>query len=152
LPALARPTPLRVWPMAEIDYLTASDVLALTGWLFERLGYAPPILRDNGQALLQSAVHRAHTAAYYGGADLTSQAASLANGIMLNHPFVDGNKRSAWAACVAFLWLNGRSLPDIALEPLAEQLIAQHELTDRSQNDALLAEWLRARLEPGQPE
>jgi len=45
--------------------------------------------------LLDSAVHRAQTAAYYGGADLFLQAAALANGIALNHPFIDGNKRSA---------------------------------------------------------
>jgi len=79
--------------------------------------------------------------------DLSLQAACLANGIALNHPFLDGNKRSAWAACVAFLRLNGHALLDDALEPLAEQLIAQHELTDRAQGDVLLADWLRARLE-----
>jgi death-on-curing protein len=133
--------------MAETEYLTASDVFALTGWLFQRLGYAPPIWRGNGQTLLESAVHRPQTAAYDAGADLIQQAACLANGIMVNHPFLDGNKRSAWAACVAFLRLNGHALPDDALEPLAEQLIAQHELTDRAQGDVLLANWLRARLE-----
>ncbi|HLZ31504.1 MAG TPA: type II toxin-antitoxin system death-on-curing family toxin [Chloroflexota bacterium] len=135
--------------MAEIDYLTASDVVALTGWFFERLGYAPPSLRGNGQALLESAVYRAQTAAFYGGADLIQQAASLANGILQNHPFLDGNKRCAWAACVAFLWLNGCPLPDEALDPLAEHLIAQQELTDRTQADELLADWLRAGLNPG---
>ena len=133
--------------MVETEYLTASDVLALTGWFFQRLGYAAPILRGDGQALLETAVHRARTAAYYAGADLSLQAACLANGIAVNHPFLDGNKRSAWAACVAFLRLNGHTLLDDALEPLAEQLIAQHELTDRAQGDVLLADWLRARLE-----
>src|SRR5947209_8078899 len=78
---------------------------------------------------------------------LSLQAACLANGIAVNHPFLDGNKRSAWAACVAFLRLNGHAPLDDALEPLAEQLIAQHELTDRAQGDVLLADWLRARLE-----
>jgi death on curing protein len=130
--------------MAEIAYLLASDVLALTDWFMQRLGYPPPILRGNGQAQLESAVHRARTTAYYGGADLIQQAAALANGIALNHPFVDGNKRCAWIACVGFLWLNGRPLPDDALDPLAEQMIAQHELTDRTQADTLLADWLRA--------
>ena len=132
--------------MAEIEYLTASDVLALTDWFLQRLGYASAILRADGEGLLESAVHRAQTAAFYGGADLILQAAALANGIALNHPFVDGNKRSAWAACVTFLWLNGQPLPDSALEPLAEQIIAQHELTDRSAADTLLADWLRATL------
>lgn len=133
--------------MAEVDYLTASDVVALTGWFFERLGYAPPILRGNGQALLESAVHRAQTAAYHGGGDLSLRAARLANGIMLNYPFLDGNKRSAWAASVGFLWLNGHPLPDDAFDPLAEQLIAQHDCGHGSETDELLADWLRARLE-----
>ncbi|MDQ6672108.1 MAG: Fic family protein [Chloroflexota bacterium] len=134
--------------MPEVQYLTASDVLALTDWFFEQLGYAPPVLRTNGLALLESAVHRAQTAAYYGGAELVLQAAALANGVALNHPVVDGNKRGAWIACVTFLALNGHPLPDNALEPLADQLITQHEVSDRCQADGLLADWLRARLKP----
>jgi len=132
--------------MPEIAYLTASDVLALAGWFFDRLGYAAPVLRGNGWALLESAAHRAQTAAYYGGADLVVQAASLCNGIALNHPFLDGDKRASLLTCVTFLALNGTPLPEDAYEPLAEQIIAQHEETDRSQSDLLLAEWLRARL------
>jgi prophage maintenance system killer protein len=135
--------------MAEIESLTAADVLALTDWFFEQLGYAPPVLRGDGQALLESAVHRAQTVAYYGGGELVAQAAALANGIALNHPFVDGNKRCAWIACVTFLAVNGNPLADEAFEPLSEQLIAQHELTGRSQADVLLAEWLGAHLDAG---
>ena len=97
--------------MVETEYLTASDVLALTGWFFQRLGYAAPILRGDGQALLETAVHRAQTAAYYAGADLSLQAACLANGIAVNHPFLDGNKRTALAASLVFLENNGL-LPD----------------------------------------
>lgn len=133
--------------MPEIEYLTAPDVIALADWFFRRLGYAIPILRGNGLALLESAVHRAQSVAYYGGADLVAQAAALANGIALNHAFLDGNKRSAWIACVTFLAVNGHPLSEDAFEPLAEQLIAQHELTDRSQADELLTAWLRAHLD-----
>jgi death-on-curing protein len=132
--------------MAELRYLTAGDVIALVDWFFERLGYSRPVLRGGGQALLESAVHRAQTAAFYGAADVVLQAATLANGIALNHPFLDGNKRAAWLACVSFLSLNGYALPDQALEPLAEELIALHELTDRSVSDTRLADWLRGRL------
>jgi death on curing protein len=132
--------------MPEVEYLTASDVVALTNRFFERLGYAQPVPRGDGLALLESAVHRARTAAHYGGAELVLQAAALANGIALNHPFVDGNKRSAWIACVTFLALNGQSLPEEALEPLAELLIAQHEVTDRTDADIQLSDWLRSRL------
>jgi death-on-curing protein len=93
-------------------------------------------------------VHRAQTAAYYGGAELVQQAAALANGVALTQPFVDGNQRGAWIACLTFLALNGHPLPDDALEPLADQLIAQHEVSDRFQADRLLADWLRAQLKP----
>ena len=64
----------------------------------------------------------------------------------LNRPFIDGNTRGAWIACVTFLALNGYPLPKSALEPPAEQLIAQHEVSDRSQADRMLADWLGARL------
>jgi|SRR5579864_3950379 len=134
--------------MAPVRYLNADDVLALADEFFDRLGYARPVLRGNGRGLLESAVARAEFAAFYAGADLIAQAAALTNGIALNHPFVDGNKRSAFAACVTFLRQNGCPLRDEAARAaLAEQLIAQHELTDRSQADAVLGEWLRAHVQ-----
>jgi hypothetical protein len=43
----------------EIEYLTSSDILALTSRFFDRPGYAQPVLRGDGMALLDSAVHRA---------------------------------------------------------------------------------------------
>src|SRR3954462_571183 len=98
--------------MPEVHYLTADDVLALVEWVFPLLGFQSPILRGNGRALLESAVGRAESAAYYAGADLFAQAAALTNGIALNHPFVDGNKRSAWTVCRAFLRLNGHPIDE----------------------------------------
>ncbi len=132
--------------MPSVRYLTASDVLALTTDFLTGLGYAAPVLRGNGQELLESAVARAQNAAFYAGADLVEQATALTNGIALNHPFLDGNKRSAFAACLTFLAMNGRPLPREALLPLAEQIVAMHELTDRTQADSALAEWLRKHL------
>jgi death on curing protein len=81
--------------LGAVRYLTADDVLALTEYFLRTLGYSPPLLRADGRALLDSAVNRAQAAAYYAGADLASKAAALANGVALNHPFVDGNKRGA---------------------------------------------------------
>jgi death on curing protein len=132
--------------MRDVAYLSATDVLALANTFFARLGYAPPILRGGGEDLLGSAVVRAENVAHYAAADLCGQAAALANGIALNHPFLDGNKRTAWIACVTFLALNGHLLPDEAFEPLADQLIAMHETADRSATDDALAAWLRIRL------
>jgi death-on-curing protein len=134
--------------MPEVEYLTASDILALVELFFARLGYAPPLLRANGRELLESAVHRARSAAHYVGADLSLQAATLANGLARNHPFVDGNKRAAWIGLVAFLALNGQPLPMELFERLAEELIRQLEDTDRSESDELLADWLRRHIDP----
>jgi death-on-curing protein len=133
--------------MAELRYLGADDVIALASEWFVRKGYAPPVLRDNGRQLLESGVMRAQTAAFYAQADLVEQAAALANGITLNHPFLDGNKRSAWIVTTTFLRVNGHPLSDHATDEFAEQLITQHEITDRSQADALLTEWLCSRYE-----
>jgi death-on-curing protein len=129
--------------VAEFRYLNADDVVALAEYFLERLGYSLPILRGGGRGLLESAANRAHAAAYYADADLAGQAAALANGIALSHPFIDGNKRAAWAACTAFLSLNGRPLPVDALVPLARKIIELHETTDRTCADKLLSEWLR---------
>ena len=63
-------------------------------------------LRD--ESLLESALARPQQLHAYGGADtdLASLAASLAYGLARNHPFVDGNKRTAFVACRVFLRLN----------------------------------------------
>ena len=133
--------------MPKTRYLSATDVEALTTEFFERLGYAPPTLRGGGRALLESAVQRARNSAYSAGGDVIAQAAALCNGIALNHPWLDGNKRSAFVACLVFLRLNGRALAPVSYLALAEQIINQHELTDRRQADALLSAWLRQQLD-----
>ena len=61
--------------------------------------------RDEG--LLESALARPHHLAAYGEPDFFALASSYAYGITRNHPFVDGNKRVAFAAMAVFLELNG---------------------------------------------
>jgi death-on-curing protein len=74
--------------------------------------------------------------------DLAALAASLAYALARNHPFVDGNKRTAAVACELFLALNGAALQadNVELYPvylsLAEGSLAENELAD----------WLRPRL------
>jgi death on curing protein len=126
-----------------IRYLSPDEVLANADHYFERLGYARPILRGGGRALLESAVARAQTVAHYADGDLFDQAAALCNGLALNHPFVDGNKRTAFSACATFLEVNGALLPDEALVPFARWIIDMHNETDRTRVDQLLAAWLR---------
>jgi len=134
-----------------IRYLTPDEVLANAVRYFERLGYTHPILRGDGRALLESAVARAQTVAHYANGDLFDQAAALCNGLALNHPFLDGNKRTAFSACATFLEVNGAPLPDDALVPFARRIIDMHTETDRTGVDQRLAAWLRehARADAG---
>ena len=61
-------------------------------------------VRDEG--LLISALARAQNAAAYGTPDAASLAAAYAYGIARNHPFIDGNKRTAWVVARLFLAKN----------------------------------------------
>lgn len=66
-------------------------------------------LRDEG--LLESALHRAIDRFRYGGVtDIVELAATYADGVARNHPFVDGNKRAALLCAALFLRLNGMRL------------------------------------------
>lgn len=94
-------------------YLSVDDVMALHREMMRRLGAFPAPLRD--ERLLESAVMRPQTAAYYEDADLVRQAALLAAGIIQNHPYVDGNKRKAYiteeATAPFETWLRSRVVP-----------------------------------------
>jgi death on curing protein len=89
-----------------VIYLTLSELLHVA----ERvLGSEPPV-RDIG--LLESAVARPRATAFGADAypDLDSKAAALLHSVARNHALVDGNKRLALAAVIAFYGVNGRRL------------------------------------------
>jgi len=65
-------------------------------------------LRDEG--MLESAIYRPQQKEAYGQPDLCDLAAAYLYGIVKNHPFVDGNKRTGLAAADLFLYYNGFSL------------------------------------------
>src|SRR4051812_20874623 len=65
-------------------------------------------LRDTG--MLESALYRPRQKEAYGEPDLCDLAAAYLFGIVKNHPFVDGNKRTGLAAADLFLYFNGFSL------------------------------------------
>jgi len=94
--------------------------------------------------LLDSAVTRPQNAAAYEGADLLAQAATLLWGLVRNHPFQDGNKRTALVSTVAFLDINGYRL-DMSDDEKFELVvgIANAGLTVEQTADAL-----RPRLRP----
>jgi death on curing protein len=83
------------------EYLTTADALFFHQQLIERYGGAPGV-RDVGA--LESALHRPQTG-YYD--TLIHEAAALLESLVQNHPFVDGNKRVAFAVVDVFLRING---------------------------------------------
>src|SRR5690554_3638104 len=96
------------------------------------------------EALLDSALARPQQLYAYGEPppDLADLAASLAFGLARNHPFVDGNKRTAAVACEVFIELNGGVLhaSDVELYP------AYIALAEGSLPEAEFAAWLRERI------
>ena len=95
-------------------------------------------VRDPG--LLESAIDRPRNRlAYEPESSLFDLAAALCVGIAKNHPFIDGNKRTALLATRAFLFLNG-----YALEPAEEdEVLTLIAVADSSLNELALADWLR---------
>jgi death-on-curing protein len=86
------------------DYLTLAELLAIHADQIERYGGTPGV-RDGG--LLEAALYRPQTGYY---ADRIEEAAALWESLAQNHPFLDGNKRTAFAAAYTFLAINGTRL------------------------------------------
>src|SRR5206468_11101396 len=86
------------------DYLAVAEILAIYAEQIERYGGSPGV-RDYG--LLEPALYRPQTGLY---ADLLEEAAALWESLSQNHPFIDGNKRTAFAATYTFLAINGAHL------------------------------------------
>jgi death-on-curing protein len=83
------------------EYLTIAEVLAMHADQIERYGGSEG-LRDRGQ--LEAALFRPQTGYY---ADLIEEAAALWESLSQNRPFIDGNKRTAFAVTYTFLAING---------------------------------------------
>lgn len=97
-------------------------------------------VRDAG--MLASALARPINRWAYGEDDLAALAAAYAFGIARNHPFVDGNKRTAWVLGRLFLDLNGGAL---AFEP-SDAIAAMLALAAGELSEAEMADWFRQRL------
>lgn len=87
-----------------MKFLSVDEALAIHAALVERFGGQAGI-RDPG--LLESALYRPQTGYY---ANLPEMAAALFESLLMNHPFVDGNKRVAFFATDVFLRINGFKL------------------------------------------
>ena len=117
------------------------EVLAIHGYLLDEHGRASGV-RDGG--LLESALARPQQLFTYGEPDVFDLAAAFTAGIVRNHPFVDGNKRTGFVVGILFLELNGTTFT--ASEADAAQAIfglAAGEITDDE-----FAIWLRSNSTP----
>lgn len=116
------------------DYLTVADVLGMHTVLMKRYGGALGV-RDPGA--LEADLFRPQTGYYK---DIAAEAAALIESLAINHPFVDGNKRIAFAAADVFLRINGWRLQRAPTQIHAEMM----QMFDEGTLDiAHLDPWLR---------
>jgi len=120
------------------DYLTVAEVLAMHDDQIERYGGSPGV-RDQG--LLEAALYRPQTGHY---ADLIEEAAALWESLAQNHSFVDGNKRTAFAAMYTFLAINGLHFTAEAEETYV--FVTDLYKANQFRFDKLVP-WLRAHVE-----
>jgi death-on-curing protein len=90
--------------MKEPVWLNRTDGLAIHDMMLAQHGGLAGV-RDEG--LLESALAKPQNLFAYGSPTLADLAASYAAGIIHNHPFMDGNKRTGFLMAATFLELNG---------------------------------------------
>lgn len=127
--------------MKQAIYIEVAEAIEIHLEFMERTGVRSQGIRAQNE--LESALARPQMAAHYESADVIRQATVLAIGISQNQPFVDGNKRTAFAVTDAFLRLNGYRPVGDGVE-FAKQLEAVAERTG-SLDDATddFERWLR---------
>jgi death-on-curing protein len=93
---------------------------------------------------LGSALARPRNLAAYGEPDISALAAAYAYGVMRNHPFVDGNKRTGFAIALVFLLDNGSEFIGTDVDAIVTMLaVAAGEMSDEA-----LAARFRNRIRP----
>ena len=121
-----------VWPDREVIVAVHEMQLAEHGGLAG--------VRDSG--LLDSALSRAPNLAAYGQPDAAALAAAYGWGLSRNHPFIDGNKRTAFVAAELFLNLNGHDLVAADADCVLTMLgVAAGEVSEEA-----FADWLRSHI------
>jgi death on curing protein len=127
--------------MQTFKWLTADSVLAMHARQLAEHGGGVGV-RDEG--LLLSALQRPQNKASYETPDVADLAAAYAYGIARNHPFVDGNKRTALVASRSFLLINGYQIGASKEDRLNTFLaLASGDLSENQ-----LAIWFRKHLIP----
>jgi len=118
-----------IWITAAMVQVIHDDQVATHGGVYG--------LRDEG--LLASALARARNRYGYEGADIYRLAADYGYGIARNHPFIDGNKRTAFQVMYVFLKVNSWNLD--APEP--EVVLVMRSLAAGELSEDELAQWLK---------
>lgn len=122
--------------MSEPNWLDVEAVLVMHDEQLAEHGGASGVCDI---ALLESALARPRNAWVYGQVDIVALVALYAAGVMRNHPFVDGNKRTGFVAAYAFLFVNG-------FEIVAEEgavVVQCLALAAGETSEAEFAAWLR---------
>ena len=128
-----------------VRYLTYPEAVTLHIMLMRRLEETHFGVFD--RSLVESALARPHHAATFEGADIVRQAATLCFGLIKNHPWRGGNKRTATILVDRFLHLNGLELHTTVNDTVEMVLSVE---ADRWDVDALTA-WYRQRTFPVSP-
>ncbi len=123
----------------DYAWLSARDALAIHEEQLSEHGGADGV-RDMG--LLESALARPRNLLAYSKPDFADLAAAYAAGVARNHPFVDGNKRTAWMLAVVFLDLNGFDLE----ADMVDALQAMLSLAEGRIDETAFAAWMRPQL------
>ncbi len=124
-------------------YVTLDEVLRIHELLIKEFGGATGV-RDRG--LIESALLRPQTGYY---ADLIEEAAALWESLAMNHGFVDGNKRVAYACLEMFLQLNGA---DISATNDELEVYIYGNLEAGTFRKDVLEDWLNKHTAPYDPE
>jgi len=127
--------------VTEVIWIDLPEVLAIHARQLDEHGGASGV-RDEG--LLESALARPRQLVANGKPDVFDLAAAYTAGIVRNHPFVDGNKRTGFVVGILFLELNGPTFT--ASEADATQAVLN--LAAGEINDDEFAIWLRSNSTP----
>lgn len=125
--------------MSEPVWLSTELIIAIHDEQLEQFG-GPSGLRDRG--LLESALARPLNQYASGNEDMAALTAAYAFGLVRNHPFIDGNKRTGLLAVVTFLGLNGIDF----VAPEAETAITMLALASGEIDEGELTHWIREKI------
>jgi death on curing protein len=123
--------------MSEPIWLNRDDCLGIHEMMLSQHGGLAGV-RDEG--MLLSALAKPQNRFAYGSESLPEMAASYATGIVLNHPFLDGNKRTGFMMAATFLEINGWQVTATE-ESVVQQTVA---LASGTLSESGYAVWLKA--------